>query len=91
MKLTSKERKGLQAIVEMGLKGMGGKTPIDLLEDNFSWFKRSDLSEKTGFNKHETSGIMSALYKKGLIVGPDQGDWALTDNGIIEFQKIFEE
>ncbi len=89
--LTDKEGKVFQAIVDNALGAMGGRVPKDLFEDNFSWFDRSDISERTDFGKHVISGVISALDKKGLISKSDTpGEWFLTDEGIQVAQGLYE-
>lgn len=84
MNLTTKEKTALLAIAQNGLEGMGGDEPKDLFQDNYSWFDRQELTERTKMSQHEASGIMSALDKKGLIAmhDPADGMWALTEAGI---------
>ena len=68
LELTEKETAAFKAIIENALEGMCGEEPKDLHHDNFSWFDRMDISERTGFGKHEASGLMSSLASKGLIL-----------------------
>ena len=90
MELTDKEKKAFKAVVDNDLWGMGGDEPKDLFEDNYSWFSLWTISE-AGFSKHEASGLMSSLDKKGLVYEADTPDWAMTDpEGIDEAQKLFE-
>ena len=81
------------AITENALVNMGGSEPKDLFDDNYSWFDRSDISDKTGFNKHEASGLMSTLNEKKLIFDyeDDGTGWCMTNYGITFAQKLFEE
>ncbi|RLC88501.1 MAG: hypothetical protein DRJ03_02520 [Chloroflexi bacterium] len=92
MKLTTKESKALEAITQNGLSGMGGSVPSDLHEDNYSWFDRQVISERTGFSKHVAAGLMASLEDKDLIVDHemDGTGWALTEDGIDEAQKIWD-
>lgn len=90
MELTIKEQKAFQAIVDNALEGMGGNEPKDLHDDNYSWFKRQDITERTGFNKHEASGLMASLMEKGLIYEADTPLWAMTEEGIDVAQEIYE-
>lgn len=86
--LTLNEQKVLKALVDNGLENMGGKSPEDLLEDNFSWFYVKDITDRTSFNKHEASGYISSLAEKGMVM--DDGDdddplaaeWYVTEKGI---------
>jgi hypothetical protein len=93
MPLTEKEHKALTALVLDGMKVIGAEEPVDLLEDNMTWFNRKSLSEGTGFSKHEAAGLMGSLEKKGLIMldeDPDQ-EYActVTEEGILWAQAAF--
>ena len=93
MTLTENERIVLKALVDNGLENMGGKVPEDLLDDNFSWFYLSDITERTNFNKNEAAGYISSLNEKGLIIEDDNGDpkaahWFVTEDGINEIAKL---
>lgn len=92
--LTKKEEEALLAIAEHAMYAMGGKEPADLFDDNHSWFNREDLSTQMfgskNAKKHMVSGLMSSLDDKGMIGGPDEGDWFLTEDGVLAAQKIWE-
>ena len=94
MKLSKKETKAFKAIVDNALEGMGGKEPRELLDDNYSWFERKDVSDRAGFNKNEAAGLISALDKKDLIMaeddkGRDDDMWFMTEKGINLAQDLF--
>jgi len=93
MNMTDKETAALKAIAEEALDGISGLEPKDLHEDNFSWFNRTTISERTGFDKHTASGLMSSLEGKGLICHSDvdsEFGWVLTEEGIDVAQSIFD-
>ncbi len=90
MKLTDKETKALKAIAQNGLDSMGGNTPKDLHDDNFSWFDLEDMIDTGLFsNKHEASGLISALNEKGLIGQESKNEWFLSDTGIDIAEEIW--
>ena len=89
IELTEKETKAFKAIIDNAVAETGHRGVAYLLEDNFSWFDRKDIS-KAGFSKFEASGLMSSLSEKGLIYEADPPLWALTEEGI-QFACIQEE
>ena len=91
IELTEKETKAFKAIVDNAVAETGHRGVAYLLEDNFSWFDRKDIS-KAGFSKFEASGLMSSLSEKGLADEADEYNklWALTEEGI-QFACIQEE
>lgn len=93
MKLTEKEHKALVFLVQDGMKVIGAGEPKDLLEENQTWFNRRSLSKGTGFKKHEASGLMSSLERKGLVINEeDEHEYScfVTDDGIKLVQQMFE-
>lgn len=97
-KLTPKEHAVFNAIVINGLDAMGGIEPIDLIEDNMSWFDNADLIKSTGLSKHQCAGLIASLEEKGLVVNSEEGingkgavQWSLTDEGIRYAENIKDE
>lgn len=91
-KLTTKEKSAIVAISKHAVKSMGGKQPSDLLEDNFSWFRTSDIAPLLKVSIQAANGVLSGLDKKQMISRSDKkGEWAFNDTGINEAQKIWEE
>ena len=101
MELTNKECKALVTLVEHGIEGNGAETLEEMIEDNYSWFETSTLMERLTINRHQASGIMSALDAKGLAVDSEGGNgnkyiiadhkvptWYLTEEGLREGFKI---
>lgn len=91
IELTEKEIKAFRAIVDNAMEACmsHGSTPKDLHKDNYSWFDRQTITERTGFSKHEASGLMSSLDDKNLICEYDDGEWAISDYGIDIAEEIF--
>lgn len=85
--LTDFETAALGAIVGHGLKQMGGKETLDLLDDNFSWFDANDLARALNVKIERASGVMASLEAKGMI-DADGKDWALTEDGIVTAGEI---
>ena len=85
MKLTTKEQTALKAITQNALDEMGGSNANDLHDDNYSWFNLKDITNRTEFNDHEASGLISSLAEKGLICDTGEASnfpWIMTEEGI---------
>lgn len=92
IKLTNKEKNAIVAISKHGVKSMGGKEPSDLLDDNFSWFRTSDIAPLMEVSIQAANGVLAGLDKKHIISQPNKkGEWAFNEAGINEAQKIWEE
>lgn len=90
MELTPKEKSALRAIFINAQQQCGIESPLELHNDNYSWFDRADITRHTGYSKFEAAGLMSSLNEKGLIADyeGDGTGWALTATGIDATQEI---
>ena len=72
--LTVNETRAYVALVKECLAGMGGKRPIDLIDDMYTWCDAGVLVEH-GWSYHEAAGTYGALCVKGLIYqqAPEDG------------------
>lgn len=64
--LTENELKAAMVLVKSCLYNMGGKRPIDLDDDPFTWVGIDDLMD-AGWTRHEAAGTFSSLADKGII------------------------
>ena len=69
--LTDNEIKVAKLLVRLCLEGMGGKHPLDLEHDEYTWADPKDLVSY-GYSKHEAAGYFSSLASKGFLM--DSGD-----------------
>jgi len=88
--LTANELKASMIIVKDCLAGMGGKRPIDLDYDPYTWTDAKVLMAN-GFNRHEAAGTFGALIEKGMVIQCDKNEWALTEAGYRWLDTVWEE
>lgn len=91
--ITANQEKVLVAIFAYACSNMGGKTVKDLREDNYSWFKPSDLKVE-GLTEKQIEGVVGSLKEQYFITeDPDYVDGPvlhfLDYDGINEVEKIF--
>lgn len=64
--LTVNELRAALVIVGNCLDGMGGRRPMDLLADPFTWCEAGDLID-AGWTRHEAAGTFGSLLEKGVV------------------------
>lgn len=64
--LTAKELRAAALLTAQCLSNMGGKRPIDLDCDPYTWVDGKDLMQH-GYSQHEAAGLFSSLNAKGFI------------------------
>ena len=82
IKMNANEQKIINSICNNNDSGSESKE--QLKADNMTWFNQTDI-QAIGFSKHQASGYMSDLEKKGLIYNSDSQEeygWYVTDAGI---------
>jgi len=67
IELTNKEMFALRHIVANALENIGGETPADLLDDNYSWFDAEDLANRAVITVNQAKGLIASLTVKGLV------------------------
>jgi len=87
--LTDKELAAARILVETCLSNMGGKRPLDLDADPYTWVSIEDLTSK-GYSKHEASGLFGSLSVKGFVSG-DPKDSAVTTEGYRWLDTVWDE
>ena len=85
--LTSLEAQAITIIAKDGMMEIGASEPIELLNDNFTWFSVKDLTRAMKINAQQAGGVMTSLMEKGLTAG-DKSGFALTEAGIEAAQAI---
>jgi len=76
--LTTNETNAALTLVKSCLSNMGGKRPIDLDSDPYTWISIDDLTS-AGWSRHEAAGTFSALAAKGVIDIDSEGDTLNTE------------
>lgn len=82
IELTNKEMFALRHIVANALENMGGQTPADLLDDNYSWFDAEDLANRAVITVNQAKGLIASLTVKGLVGADSDVNNYLTNEAI---------
>lgn len=75
--LSDKEAEFLRVHFELANENCGAVSIDDLLEDNFSCATIEDFQRELDLDKHQISGLISSLEKKGIIWMEDREDEGL--------------
>lgn len=88
MELTKKEKTLLFEVARIAYEGCG-MWLTGLADDNYSWFRGSEIMSRLKWDKERTGGVMASLTEKG-VVGYDDGMVGIAKMSFLNIRAEFE-